>query len=288
VRELIISILEHLSLATVTSVGALGVLLLPVILPCLLLGFLAGRIRQAVMPYGVPGMALFGWLGIPLHEFFHTLPLILTGQGPQIGRVELGDVRPQGFMGMVAGSTSNWNPLKTIGAFLCDYTPLFGGVTVMVILTRLLIPKFTFDLGAAPGLPLFDHSVAFAPSRYLPFIGDLARYVVSTIRDLIGHMDFTDPRTWLYLYLVFSISQHMTPSYQDVRVSWWSASLLLLILILLNAVVLFFSFDPSAGVLALLAGPMAVLASLLYFGLVLTLIAMPFALLLWVLAGGPH
>lgn len=158
----------------------------------------------------------FTCVGTVVHELSHALMCIIFNH--KINKISLFSPQADGVLGFVEHSYNRQNLYQRIGCFFIGVAPLVGGIVSIYFLSILLLPEnicYKFSQGYNPFL-IFE--LICDPSFYLNI------------------------KSYIWLYLMFSIMLHTTLSPADLEGS--KVGLISLIVVLL-IVSLASSFIPS-------------------------------------------
>lgn len=176
----------------------------------LVLGFLEGRATGYLYSVlGWAGIVITGLVGTPIHELGHFLMCKLFGF--RVWEVAL--FRPiagraDGVLGYVRYSYDPTSLWQRLGCFFVGVAPMILGVVVILLLLRFLTPEIYASLRERLRMALDQRRgpLGLAGAAFSGLFGGLAR--------LRG---WALGRGVLCLYLIFSISTHMTLSTADLR-----------------------------------------------------------------------
>ena len=219
--------------------------------------------KMVYRAFGWTGIVLTGMVGTPVHEAGHYLACRLLGLKvtevalfrPVAGRVD-------GVLGYVRFVYDSADPWQRLAGFFAGVMPMFFGAGVILLLVFLLTPEVWSSAAASLGTA--------ARRRGSPFylLGALLSGCVKGFGSL---RRFGIVRGFLCLYLICSISMHMSLSVSDLQGLWEGLALLLLASALFGLVTLPLRRDPRKG-LSRMAAVLIVFFSLglglcLFFGL---------------------
>ena len=213
-------------------------LFFPVMLQLLLL-FATGRLLFRVV-HGISSSisTLLAAIGTPLHELSHALACLLTFTG--VAAIKLVSDEAKG----AHVKPKRANPL---GGVAVSLAPLFGGTLVLWLTATYIIPGFDTPTILPPQLDLRGAASLGAVLREaLDYLG---RFVQAAYEGLPG-LQWGSWRTYVGLYIAFSVGTSITPSGQDLRIM--IAALPLATLLGLGAFALFYVMgDVEAQIAAL-------------------------------------
>jgi len=130
--------------------------------------------------------------GIIVHEISHAGACLVTGA--PIHSINVFETR--------GGSVTHGEPrIPIIGQIIVSFAPVVGAVAVLYFAGYFLLPS----LMRLPAVSFINQ-----PSGWL-----------WQLKDFFASLNYGDWKTWLFLYLVLSISVTMTPSGQDFQNSFW-------------------------------------------------------------------
>jgi hypothetical protein len=142
--------------------------------------------------------------GIIVHEISHAGACLVTGAPIQ----SINLFEPSG------GSVTHGQPrIPIIGQIIVSFAPVLGAVAVLYFAGYFLLP----GLMKLPAVAFINE-----PSGWL-----------IQLKDFFVSLNYADWKTWLFLYLVLSISVTMTPSGQDFQNSFWGLIIVAVIFILI-------------------------------------------------------
>lgn len=172
----------------------------------LLLGFVEGRSTLFLTrAFGWAGIVITGLVGTPIHELGHLLTAKLFGfhiTDVALFRPFAG--RADGVLGYVSYTYEKGNLWQQLGCFFVGIAPMVMGVLAILLLLRLLVPgpfraaKERLDRGGDPWSRLTGVFCGFWLAFFHLRGWALGRGVIA-------------------LYLVFSVSTHMTLSPADLK-----------------------------------------------------------------------
>lgn len=199
----------------------------------------AWAVRYAPLPWLYP----FAIIGVPVHELSHAIAALLSGH--KIIKIELFKPDESGTLGYVEHSYKV-GVLSWFSNLFVGLAPLIGGGFVIWLLTWLLMP-------GVPLTPRFQTEISLVEALLETFTN------INTIISMAGN----DGKSWLWLYLVVSVSMFMVPSKPDFH---GAAKGILALALLSFGSYLFFSdsfltFTSVAQTTAMLALPLVVMAS---------------------------
>ncbi len=180
--------------------------------------------RQYYQSIGWLGILWTAWIGTPIHELSHWFAAKVFRH--RIDSLSL--FRPNkesGKLGEVIHSYNPRNVYHQIGNFFIGAAPIIGGVVVLSLLFRWLLPN---------GLDLIKSIEA------LNFTDPLkaAEAIIELTKNLFSTTNMQSWRFWLFVYLSFAVSSHLAPSWADQKTMWKGFIWLALVLLTINGILL--------------------------------------------------
>jgi hypothetical protein len=169
-------------------------------------------IRQSRFPEA--GTYLFGWIGVPVHEFSHAFFCRIFLH--KVTAIKWFDAKAKGGAhGSVTHTYHQWNVYHRIGHFFIGLGPALLCPFVIALLYWLLVP------GAGPELKLLFSKVTLIEQKeiFRPFLTGAA---------------FHSAGTWIFLYLTSAICTQVELSKEDLKQVLAGIVPLLLVLFVLN------------------------------------------------------
>lgn len=178
-------LIKYLADALLNVVLLLSAGILPWLITALVMQVLSTAVRSSVADLmGIKPYIFLTAPGVMIHELSHALFCLIFGH--EITDMVLFSPENDGTLGYV---NHRYNPdsiYQRIGNFFIGTGPVWGGILVLHLLTRVLLPQFEYT---------FASFAAMAVS--LEFWGSW--------------------KSWLWLYLAFSIISHITLSREDLQ-----------------------------------------------------------------------
>lgn len=190
----------------------------------LIIGFALSKLQQFTQKQyyqsvGWLGILWTAWIGTPVHELSHYLMAKLFWH--RIDHVSL--FKPNYASGKLGEVQHSYNPrnwYQQIGNFFIGAAPLLGGVIVLLILFKTLLPNHQEIIVLANNLSW---------NNWTAVLWDITRVLFNVTNR--GAWQF-----WLFLYLSFAVSSHLAPSSVDQKTMWRGLLWLIAVLLLVNAV----------------------------------------------------
>jgi hypothetical protein len=208
------------------SLGVQGVwVILPLVIFAILFHWIEVVVqRRLIQRFGWQAALWTGWIGTPIHEASHVVMCWVFGHELESVALFSPDIR-EGRLGYVRHTYHRGSWWQETGNFFIGIAPLFGGATVLLLVTWAMYPQLvqTFlDLST-------EHH------RVLELDGEmLGGLVQSTTGLLAATFDPLGLKFWLYFYLVLCITLHAAPSSSDYRGGVKGGLILLVVWLSLN------------------------------------------------------
>ena len=245
------------------ALGAFGATVGVLVVCGLLLGFVEGKSTELLYRlFGWGGVLFTGVAGTPIHELGHYLMCKLFGiQVTEVALFRPVAGRADGILGYVRYAYDPGSLWQRLGSFFVGIAPMVLGVAAILLLLRLLTPevfrsssdRLTGALGDRRGPP------ALLGAACSGFFSGLFRLRGLAIL-----------RGVLCLYLVFSISTHMTLSPADLRGAAAGLAVVAALCVLFGAVTTLLGIEVNAA----LKKTAVVIASFLGVGLAFALLSL--------------
>lgn len=203
---------EWFKLTALSSGSLLGVYIV--------FGLIFDQIEQLNIQYiagalGKIGIILTGFIGTVVHEFSHYILCLVFGHKV----TEVAWFRPirgmqDGVLGYVQHSYNPTNLYQQIGNFFIGIAPLLLGSVFIFLLFKICLPK-----SARQFSELMTENMRGLTSSFT--IGNILRLIVrqtgSLFKVLFTKENIKKPIFWIFLFMVYSISTHMSLSFADLQ-----------------------------------------------------------------------
>lgn len=239
-------------------------LFLPLAIQLLVLFGLSQLIDRMVLRYLGRGWYLaLTWPGVVVHELSHFIGCIITFT--RVTRVEL--FHPHGnTLGMVEHVQTR-NPIKNI---IISIAPLFGVTFVMWLLTRWVLPSFYQDQ-----LDLVRGAIqsAEAYTHFFSLSGAFISQYWTSLLDLLSVIDFGQWQTYVFLYLMVTLSSHAAPSNVDLKHTYFGVAGLGIMFFILIMIDRWLQTQATWTVVQWLSGPVYFLVQFLTIGIFFSMVS---------------
>jgi hypothetical protein len=219
----------------------------PYIFFALLMQFLTNFIRQRFTTLlGIKPYIYLTCPGVVIHELSHAVFCLIFGH--KIQEMKLFSPEDDGTLGYVNHRYNPKNPYHQIGNFFIGTGPIWGGVLMVWLTSYFLLPEGVLNL-----------------KNSLPDTGKLF------FNTLISLEFWTNWQSYLWLYIVITISSHITLSAPDIKGAIWG---FLALIGLLFLVVITIAWNPqiTKSILVTLENILVTILPILLFSFFLTTI----------------
>jgi hypothetical protein len=196
-----------------TAFGALrlawlfvAALCFPLVVQLLLLFFASWALERLAARVSAFVASLLYLVGVPIHEFSHALAALITLTGVVAIKPLL--EAPEGAFVISRRS-------HCLASILISLAPLFGGLVVLWLTATFVLPGFAVPAVEAAQL---DLTAAASPGTLLTATLDFLGRFLDTVSVNLLALDWGDWRTYVGLYIAFSVGIAILPSITDLKV----------------------------------------------------------------------
>jgi len=263
--------LRYTGSAAAATAAQLALLLGPGLVLAALMQALSGFMeRRANRTLGGAAYLLFGWLGTAVHETGHALFCLLFGH--RVTGIKLFDFAPRdGTRGHVSHTFDPANPWQQVGNFFIGIGPILFGTLVIVAAARWLLGAEAF---ARMAEPLPQGGLLRSAGDGLAFARHVAGGAGAALTALLEPQRLLDWRTWVLLYLTFTVGSSISLSGADLEGALAGVGTLVLLVLLANLATLWLGDVLGTGVAWLARWQAVGYAAMLFALLVNTLAAL--------------
>jgi len=203
----------------------------------ILVGFILGFLRDHSMgnfqrSFGWKAVAITAIIGVPIHEMSHAIFCFLFGH--RIKKIVLLQKRDvNGVLGYVNHAYNPNSVYQQAGNFFIGIAPIFGGISSIIALMYIIIPKTYNEF-----ITISLNNLSITKISNVALNGIVNSYI-DLIKIIFSINNFTNPYFILFLFLAICISSHVSLSPADIN----GASKGLIIIFLLILVVNVFGFS---------------------------------------------
>jgi hypothetical protein len=240
-------------------------LFLPLLIQILVLYFLSRLVDKLVLRRLGRGWYLATmWPGVMIHELSHFVGCLITLT--KVYRVHLFD--PSGdSLGFVEHARTR-NPLKNI---IISIAPLFGVTAVIWLLTKFLFPELYLAFSSNISAALSDFTTF---QNFFNITRDYFLQYWIYIKDLAGSFDLGAWQTYVFIYLMLSLSSHAAPSKEDLKHTYAGLAGLIVIFTLIYYVDQWLQVPITWTIIKWLTTPVYLAAGFLTYGIIFAAISL--------------
>ena len=235
-------VLEYLWQAFSTTINIFLTLFLPLIFCCIILNVIANLQNKRLYDIaGWNGLLVTAWIGTPIHELSHYVAAKLSGHKI----IELKLFKPDPRAGSLGYVTHSFDPNNfyqaIIGNTVIAIAPFFGGALAIYLLMYVLLPEFSLFAPDVPHVYYVTSDNFSQWESYVLFAETTLAFFKYLIAEIFSETNIADWRFYLFIFMLFGIANHLSPSASDFRNFWQPLTVIILFLTLLNLIVLPFT-----------------------------------------------
>ncbi|MGH4141000.1 M50 family metallopeptidase [Clostridium sp.] len=199
----------------------------------ILVGFILGFLREHSMEnfqrsFGWKAIAITAVIGVPIHEMSHAIFCVLFGH--KIKKIVLLQKRDEnGVLGYVSHAYSPNSVYQQAGNFFIGIAPIFGGVSSIIALMYVIIPKTYNEF-----VTISMNNLNITKISNVALNGILNSYV-DLIKIIFSINNLTNPYFILFLFLAICISAHISLSTADIKGASKGLIIIFLLILLVNS-----------------------------------------------------
>ena len=198
----------------------------------IIVGFILGFLRDHSMEnfqrsFGFKAIAITAVIGVPIHEMSHAIFALLFGH--KIKRIVLLQKRDEnGVLGYVNHSYNPNSVYQQAGNFFIGIAPIFGGIYVIIVLMKLMIPKTYNEF-----IDISMRNLNITEISPGAMNGILNSYI-DLIKTIFSINNFSNPYFILFLFLAICISSHISLSSTDIKGASKGLIIIFLLILFVN------------------------------------------------------
>ncbi|MGL4991580.1 MAG: hypothetical protein ACRC57_10540 [Sarcina sp.] len=206
-----VEILKLIEMVLMLTVGSIGIYLI--------FGFIyaaieRGTSRNLIRRFGEKAIVTTGFIGTTLHELSHLLMALLFGH--KIVSVKLFSLNLQSrTLGHVKHSYNKRNYYQRIGNFFIGIAPIIGGTIIILILLRVFLPSSWNNI--INHFNLNEYVTATEQLNIRQLISYMGNDFIVIIKSIFAVSNLTTIRFWVFMFLLISITNHMSLSPADFK-----------------------------------------------------------------------
>ena len=240
-------------------------LFLPLFIQVIILYLLSRLLNKVIMKQlGKKWYLVTMWPGVMIHELSHLVGCLLTFT--KVYKVNL--FTPTGdSLGSVEHAKTG-NPMKNI---IISIAPLFGGTLVIWLLTSLFFPEIYRVQLDSVNVALSELS---SFQNFFNFTVGYFQLYWDYFIQLMQNMNFGAWQTYLFIYLMLSLSSHVAPSKKDLSYTYVGIIGLILLFTLIYFMDQWLEVPITWSIIQWLTKPIYLTANFLIYGIVFTVFSL--------------
>lgn len=244
---------------------------MPVIIACAILNLLSKLHNNFLLKIaGWHGLMLTAWIGTPIHELSHFLAAVIANH--KIRDIKL--FQPNKRTGTVGYVIHSYNEnsfyQSTIGNAIISIAPFFGGAAVIYILSSFLFSQFSLYGPDVPRL-VFLTGESLNSAVFSAFLNSHLNFFKYLYTTFFSAPMLTNWKLYVFLFIMFGIANHLSPSAQDFQNFWTPLAIFLFGIFLLNLVISNLVKDTDQ-IIAIISGYTLKVMPLLYLAIFVSVI----------------
>ncbi len=194
----------------------------------LILGFLRDNsMRNFQRSFGWKAVSITAVIGVPIHEMSHAIFCFLFGH--KINKIVLIQKRDEnGVLGYVSHAYNPNSVYQQAGNFFIGIAPIFGGISAIIALMHIMIPK-TYN----KFITIYMSNLNITKINHVEIKVILNSYV-DLIKIIFSMKNFESLYFILFLFLAICISSHISLSSADIKGASKGLIIIFLLILLVN------------------------------------------------------
>ena len=198
----------------------------------IIVGFILGFLRERSMEnfqksFGWKAVAITAIIGVPIHEMSHAIFCLIFGH--KIKKIVLLQKRDEnGVLGYVNHAYNPNSVYQQAGNFFIGIAPIFGGISSIIALMHIIIPKTYNEF-----ITISMNNLNITKINNIAINGILNSYI-DLIKIIFSANNFTSPYFILFLFLAICISSHISLSSADIKGASKGLFIIFLIILVVN------------------------------------------------------
>ncbi|MBZ9686629.1 metalloprotease family protein [Clostridium estertheticum] len=198
----------------------------------ILVGFILGYMRDHSMrnfqrSFGWKTVAVTAIIGVPIHEMSHAIFCLIFGH--KITKIVLIQKRDEnGVLGYVSHAYNPNSIYQQAGNFFIGIAPIFGGISVIIALMHIIIPRtynefINISLNNLNITKISQGSIEAIINSY-----------IDLIKTIFSINNFGNPYFIIFLFLAICISSHISLSSADIKGASKGLIIIFLLILVIN------------------------------------------------------
>lgn len=194
------------------------------------------------LSFGKTGVIVTGAIGTFIHELSHLIMcLIFMHKINSVKFFRPIESKNDGVLGYVNHSYKKDNIYQSIGNFFIGIAPIIGGTMMIIFLFRMILPDSYIKITQSIDLKLYVSMINnFNIAGFTQIILDDVSNFVKTI---LLTPDIYSLRYFIFMFLMYSISTHMSLSHADLKSSLKGLSFIVIIIFAISLITYLFGLN---------------------------------------------
>lgn len=164
---------------------------------------------------GYIGIVITGFVGTVVHEFSHfILCLLFRHQVVEVAWFRPIEGMKDGVLGYVSHSYDRGSIYQQIGNFFIGIAPILVGSLIVMLLYQLFLPKSAKTFRERMNSNLRKATVSFSLGGIIML---LIQQTGALFTSLFSKENMKKPFFWVFLFVTYSITSHMSLSFADLE-----------------------------------------------------------------------
>jgi len=251
-QETLLSILVYLLNSILLTLKIIFSLFFPIIFACIILNLLSREQNKRLLYIGGwKALMVSAWIGTPIHELSHYLAAVIANHKIIDLKLFKPDKRT-GSMGYMTHTFKEDDVYQAVfGNTIIAIAPFFGGAAVIYFFSTIIFSDFSLFAPEAPRLYYLNLDSLNEWNTYSLFFNSHLKFFGFLFKKIFSLAMLSNWKLYLFLFLMFGIANHISPSGSDFENFWQPATMLLVIIILLSLIVYPIMNDPHVIVQSL-------------------------------------
>lgn len=251
-KNTILSILVYILQSIILTLKIIFSLFFPIIFACIILNLLSREQNKRLLYIGGwKALMVSAWIGTPIHELSHYLAAVIANHKIVDLKLFKPDKRT-GSMGYLAHTYKEDDLYQTVfGNTIIAIAPFFGGAAVIYFFSTIIFPDFSLFAAKVPKLYYLNLDNLNEWNTYTQFISSHLKFFGYLFEKIFSLEMLSSWKLYLFLFLMFGIANHISPSGSDFENFWQPVTMLLVTIILLSLIVYPIINDPQAIIQAM-------------------------------------
>ncbi|VFC54486.1 membrane protein [Clostridioides difficile] len=192
--------------------------------------------------FGKIGIIVTGAIGTFVHELSHLIMcLIFMHKINSVKFFRPIESKNDGILGYVSHSYKKDNLYQSIGNFFIGIAPIIGGTVMIILIFKILLPDSYMKVTQNIDLNLYVsmiNNLDISGFIYI-ILGDISNF----IRIMLLTPSVYSLKYFIFMFLMYSISTHMSLSSADLKNSLNGLSFIVIVIFAISLITYLFGFD---------------------------------------------